>query len=327
MHNCSVVIPTYNRSALVGRAIASALAAISPGDEIIVVDDGSTDDTAQRMQQYRDPVRYIRLPHAGAGATRNQGIQAARHTLVAFLDSDDEWQADKLTLQMTVMEARPDLVFCFSDFTRNDQDAPISPHALSSWHNDPRSWAERLDQRLSYSAIASLPPGRSDFSVYTGDLYFLEMSANYIPTFTLMVRKDPTRSTVLFPVDLEVYEDWEYFGRLAKLGKGAFLDCDTAVQHGHTAHRLTYANLLTRQLSRIRLLERVWGQDSDFLKIHGETFQKILTDQRIGYAKSLLSRGRVREAMSVLSEVKLRQLTQKIIRRVAGRSLYQGTSE
>lgn len=315
VQNCSVVIPTYNRSALIGRAIASAVAAVSPGDEIIVVDDGSTDDTAQRVQQYRESVRYIRRPHAGAGATRNHGIHEARNELVAFLDSDDEWHPDKLKLQKAVMVTRPDVLFCFSDFIRNDQDAQMRLHALSSWHQDPRSWEERLlDKGFSYSTIASLPFGRSDFLVYTGDLYALEMCANYIPTFTLMVRKSPAQPTPLFPVDLEVYEDWEYFGHLSKLGKGAFLDCDTAVQHGHSAHRLTYAKLLTRQTCRIKVLERVWGQDPVFLKTHGETYQRLLADQRMGMAKSLLSHWRVREAVSILSKVKLRHLKQKIFR-------------
>ena len=87
----SVVIPTYNRAHLLPRAITSAIAAIAPGDEILVVDDGSTDRTAEAVAPYGDRVRFIPAPHGGAGPTRNRGIREARCPLVAFLDSDDEW--------------------------------------------------------------------------------------------------------------------------------------------------------------------------------------------------------------------------------------------
>src|SRR4051812_26283844 len=87
----SIVIPTYNRAALVGRAIESALRAASPGDEILVVDDGSTDGTEAALASFRDRIRFITAPHRGAGATRNRGIAEAGGDLIAFLDSDDEW--------------------------------------------------------------------------------------------------------------------------------------------------------------------------------------------------------------------------------------------
>ena len=112
----SVVIPTYNRAALVGRAVRSALAETSPGDEVIVVDDGSTDDTEEALAPYRDRIRYFRARHGKAGAARNHGVREARNGLVAFLDSDDEWMPDKLVLQRAALAARPDAVFCFSDF-------------------------------------------------------------------------------------------------------------------------------------------------------------------------------------------------------------------
>ena len=75
----SAVIPTYNRAHLVPRAIRSALAALAPGDEVIVVDDGSTDDTATVVTGFGAPVRLLPVPHGGAGAARNAGLAAARH--------------------------------------------------------------------------------------------------------------------------------------------------------------------------------------------------------------------------------------------------------
>lgn len=108
----SVVIPTYNRATLVRRAVQSALAAMRPEDEVIVVDDGSTDDTATVLAAYGNRIRFLRVARGGPGAARNHGVQTARHPLIAFLDSDDEWMSDKLTLQRAVMQARGEVVFC-----------------------------------------------------------------------------------------------------------------------------------------------------------------------------------------------------------------------
>jgi glycosyltransferase involved in cell wall biosynthesis len=105
----SCVIPTYNRVSLLDRALRSAVPQCEPGDEIIVVDDGSTDDTEKLVGACDGPVRYVRIPHAGAGSARNAGVQAAQGDLIAFLDSDDEWIPGKLSWQRAVLE-RHDLL-------------------------------------------------------------------------------------------------------------------------------------------------------------------------------------------------------------------------
>ena len=112
----SVVIPTYNRASLAARAIASVLISLVPGDEIIVVDDGSTDGTAEVVKAFGKPVRYHRIDNAGPSAARNAGIRLALGKFVAFLDSDDVWISGKLELQRNLLAARPDILFCFSDY-------------------------------------------------------------------------------------------------------------------------------------------------------------------------------------------------------------------
>jgi glycosyltransferase involved in cell wall biosynthesis len=87
----SAVIPTYNRAALVVRAVKSALEQTRPPDEIIVVDDGSTDDTCDRLRHFGDRIRLIREQNAGGAAARNRGVREALFPWIAFLDSDDVW--------------------------------------------------------------------------------------------------------------------------------------------------------------------------------------------------------------------------------------------
>ena len=112
----TVVIPTYNRAALVMEAIGSVLRQSYRNFEILVCDDGSTDDTAVRVAQFGPPVRYLALQRSGRpGAPRNRGFEAARGELIAFLDDDDLWEPEKLARQIELMERSPDLNLVYTD--------------------------------------------------------------------------------------------------------------------------------------------------------------------------------------------------------------------
>lgn len=85
----SVVIPTFNNAAMVGKAVESALAQTYPNVEVIVVDDGSEDDTSGALSAYQGKIEYIRKPNGGAGSARNAGVRASSGEWVGFLDDDD----------------------------------------------------------------------------------------------------------------------------------------------------------------------------------------------------------------------------------------------
>jgi len=112
----SVVIPTYNLAAYIGRAIHSVLAQTRPADEIIIVDDGSDDGTADIITSYGVAVRYIVQENAGASAARNAGITAARYEWIAFLDGDDEWLPEKLARQTALIARNPHLNWVTGNF-------------------------------------------------------------------------------------------------------------------------------------------------------------------------------------------------------------------
>ena len=113
MSAVSVVIPTYNRARSVCRAIASVLYQTHPPEEIIVVDDGSTDGTFHGVARFPQPVKYLRHPHnLGVSAARNTGIKASSSPLVAFLDSDDYWLPAKLSAQLRFFAGHPEAVAC-----------------------------------------------------------------------------------------------------------------------------------------------------------------------------------------------------------------------
>lgn len=111
----SVIIPTYNRAHLLPRALDSILNQTRVPEEVIVVDDGSNDDSAALIQSNYPEVMYIRQSNRGVSAARNRGIREASGEWLAFLDSDDEWLPEKNQRQMEALRNEPGMLFCHTD--------------------------------------------------------------------------------------------------------------------------------------------------------------------------------------------------------------------
>src|SRR5262249_49511390 len=106
----SVIVPTYNRAAFIEDSVRSLLAETGVAFEVIVVDDGSTDDTAARLEALRDPrVRVVCVAHGGVGAARNAGLAVAEGRFLAFHDSDDVALPGRLARPVAALEADPAL--------------------------------------------------------------------------------------------------------------------------------------------------------------------------------------------------------------------------
>ena len=113
----SIILATYNRRNLIGESITSVLNQTYPNWELIIVDDGSDDDTSEIVKQYADKrIDYFRVPHTGMlGAVRNLGIRKAKGEYIAFQDSDDIWREDKLTYQLQLFNKHPEAFFGLSN--------------------------------------------------------------------------------------------------------------------------------------------------------------------------------------------------------------------
>jgi glycosyltransferase involved in cell wall biosynthesis len=114
----SVVIPAYNAEKHIARAIESVLAQTRAADDVIVVDDGSSDGTAEVIRSFGDRVILIQQENAGASVARNAGIEAATGDWIAFLDGDDEWLPGKLKLQSEHLSRNPNLRWTTSNYYR-----------------------------------------------------------------------------------------------------------------------------------------------------------------------------------------------------------------
>lgn len=135
--NISVIIPTHNRAHLLARAIQSVLDQTLPAQEIILVDDGSSDNTQELMAKQFPQCLYIRQPNLGVSAARNRGIEAAGGDWLAFLDSDDEWLPTKLEAQRDLLRQQPDLRICHTEeiWIRNGRRVnQMNKHAKGDGH-------------------------------------------------------------------------------------------------------------------------------------------------------------------------------------------------
>jgi glycosyltransferase involved in cell wall biosynthesis len=304
----SVVIPTYNRAALITRALTSAITSTVDGDEIIVIDDGSCDDTENVLSYYSDRIRYVKTHNMGAGHARNVGIKLASNDLIAFLDSDDEWLPYKLNLQRHVMSRFKDVLLCFTDFMVIDKDGNTHNNFLIKWHNDQRSWNEILGLAIHVSDNSNKNFNQNDThyrdcSIHIGNIYSNQAFSSYIFTSTTVVRRCELTDNIFFPEDIPLYEDWEYFSIVAQKGLVSYINLETAINHGHPSPRLTDADLLIKTETRIKLLKRIWGSNRDFLNEFGDRYNQVLQEQYLTLLKCCLYMGDKKKSKKIKQDL------------------------
>ena len=217
----SVVIPAFNRAANAQRAVQSVLAQTVADVEVLLVDDGSTDDTAERFAAPPQRVRYIRKPNGGASSARNEGLRRAKGEWIALLDSDDEWAPDKLQKQL---EAAPQCVAaaCRHVHINADGSREIKPEDL---------------------------PGR-DQHLFR-DLY----EKLSLKTSSLLFRHHLLEKIGLFHERFPISNDWDFFLRLAKaVNNSGFAMVPEALV---TVHRSTDSISRSR---RARALEEAFSR-------------------------------------------------------------------
>lgn len=308
MEPVSVVIPTYQRAALLRLALDSVARAISPGDEVIVVDDGSTDNTEEvvgaLVRSWSGSLRYLKLSNGGAGRARNAGVRAASHDLIAFVDSDDEWLPWRLDVQRPLLCDEPSLGFCFANFAQIHKDGSMEPGWLVQWSQDRRGWSEILGPGQSYVARwpipGSLSASVSDLQWHRGTMYLQELGANYINVNTLLARRSVLGASLHFGEGLPTFEDWECFARITRTAACAYIDLDVASQRAHEGPRLTGATILTRLRTRIGIIERTWLQDPDFVQKHRRYLERVLRDLRQQELRQLVVAGQREQALTHL---------------------------
>lgn len=200
----SVILPTYNRLAYLPKAVGSVVDQTYHDWEMIIWDDGSSDGTGDYCQSLNEPrIRYFWHENRGVAFARNQAIGHAKAEYLAFLDSDDEWLPEKLSVQVSLLDRYPDLDFVFSNF-----------------------YNVNLDQKKSSIAFTEISGSLEKLVSEPVDGYlhikdkFLESiaSENYIATDSVILRKSLIDEFGGFNETLRNGEDFELWWRLGLAG-------------------------------------------------------------------------------------------------------------
>ena len=205
----SVIIPTYNRARTIERAVNSVLNQTWKQIEVIVVDDGSTDQTTEILKGYGDKIRAICQKNGGPGAARNTGIKAATGDIISFLDSDDEWLPSKVERQVKLLRATQSsgVVCCICSAKMNFSAGAVDSFTYAGLHP-----AEREGIWMNPAEVLA-----------TRFVFFNQVAA---------VRREALEQTGYFRSG--VMEDYDFALRLSLVGPWAFITDPLVEWHEHT---------------------------------------------------------------------------------------------
>ncbi|WP_049753626.1 glycosyltransferase [Alkalilimnicola ehrlichii] len=200
----SVIMPAFNAASYIEEAIDSVLAQDYPHKELIVIDDGSSDDTVARVQAYGDRVRLLTQANQGSAVARNQGLDAAQGEYIAFLDSDDVWLPGKLTAQVGYLEAHPDVGMIYSDWL--------------PWKRDKQSKAFPPPEALAPATPdTGVPPEEIPLLTEgSGWLYNRLLFGSLLHTITVMARRELIEQVGRFDPELKRGQDYDYWLRASR---------------------------------------------------------------------------------------------------------------
>ena len=246
----SVIVPAYNCAPYIGAALDSALSQEPAPLEIIVADDGSTDDTASVVRGFGLPVRYHRLPGTrnGAAAARNAAMRLSRGEFLAFLDADDVWLPRKLDAQLDVLRTYTDISLCATNFglwrRRADGTWPAPEMALEPvFGSNP------------------IPPTAIDAS-RTGWLYGQLLMETIVWTSTVVMRRNLYERLGGFREDLRLGQDYEYWLRASRVTKFVTLARPFALYRKHPESATAAWAPVNYELLALRSALARWGRQS-----------------------------------------------------------------
>ncbi len=268
----SVIIPVYNRPSLVLEALESVLSQTCSDFEIIVVDDGSDDNTPGILQEFKEraselrpeiSVLIIRQIHSGmAGQVRNRGVKDAAGSLIAFLDSDDLWVPEKLELQTA----------CF----RNNPQVQIV-HTREHWRRGEKTVSQKTQKHLR-----------------KGDVFLHALEKCILGPSTVMMKSELFRATGGFHESTEIAEDYEYWLRLTASCLVDYLEAPLTIKRAGKWDQLSekYGQI---EIFRINALKRLVEEKLLPRERVSDASEALARKCRI-YAAGCLKRGKVEEA-------------------------------
>ncbi len=244
----SVIIPTYNRARLCKQAVESALLQTYRNVEVIVIDDGSTDNTKEVVSFFDSRVRLLSQKNSGVSSARNLGMQSARGEFIAFLDSDDSWLPWKLELQVNLLRTLPNAGMVWTDMIAVDEaGTELYPSYLTLMYNA----YKRFDRSTHFSAARTIvelwdecPSTLIDRQYYFGNIFVPMFFGNLVHTSTVLLRRSTQESVGWFDTSLvRTGEDYDFHFRTTRTGDVAYIDVSSIRYQIGASDQLTSSEL------------------------------------------------------------------------------------
>ncbi|RJR24483.1 MAG: glycosyltransferase [Desulfobacteraceae bacterium] len=268
MITVSIIIPTYNRAGQIGRAVSSVLEQSFKDFELIIVDDGSTDNTSDLLKNNRSSIVYIRHHrNLGVSAARNTGILCARGDLIAFLDSDDYWLKDKLSNQVEFFARNPQALIC---------------QTQEYWHRN----GKRVNPQKKH-----LKP--------SGLIFEQSLKICLVSPSAVMMRRCLFDEVGLFDEKLPVCEDYDLWVRISCKHPIYLIDRYLLVRQGGNPDQLSSS---TPGMDRYR----IWSllkliKDNSLKPAQSSAVLKQLVEKCSIYGQGCIKRGKLKEGRFFIS--------------------------
>lgn len=260
----SVIIPTYNYARFIGFCLESIFAQTYKDFEIIVVDDGSTDDTAEVLKKYEDKIHYIYQPNKGPAVASNAGIKVAKGEYIAFIGSDDLWLPDKLEDQVRVFNEDMKVGIVFSDASSFNENGIISKSILE------------------------------EENICTGFCFERLFMGNYLIMSTVMIRKACLEKSGLFDEELSSVEDYDLCLRISAFYKIEFVDKILAMRRVHPSNiSKNFCQLLDNE---IRVIQKIMALHSEKISQMGKKVSIRLCSLFNQHGLEMVEKGKIHEA-------------------------------
>lgn len=259
----SVVIPAYNAEEFIEETLASVFAQTVPVDEVIVVDDGSTDGTAETITRHFPQVKLVQQANGGVSKARNTGIDNVSSDYLCFLDADDLWEPNKLELQIEALNTYQDSEFVLSDECMFDETGIYCPSVLKnvSFHKEISAGTAFFNKPISHLLIES-----------------------FVSTSSVMISKSLATKTGHFSENLSIGEDREYWLKLALNSAPVFINLPLVKKrenHGSNISHISqvkWAKGLAGVISTFdteQVRDRVNAEGLDANKVFAQNYRKF----------------------------------------------------
>lgn len=304
--NCplvSILIPSYNSAAFVAETVDSVLAQSYPNIEIIVVDDGSTDDSVKILQQYGNRITLIPQANGGLASARNRGLRAASGEFLALLDADDICEPGRLAAQVACLQQCPDAVLCCTDFAAYSDGKILEPSHIATYYRLVASTEGGISGLLPGRLVLEVPQetwpaGQAidRIPILFGRVDHILPWGNFIHPPTVMIRRSAVAVAGEFDEGIRNGTDYDWLLRMAAAGPVAYLDRALLKYRYSEAQLSSPRNTARLALDSIIALRKLARRDADFIRRHWLRFLRRIGNCQLQAADALLESNRFKAA-------------------------------